>query len=195
MTASDAKSLPSIGFLTVQDYNELGLIGGYLVLNSLGRPLEFHCTAPVRPNRAQEILYGPTLEPYLYGEQIGQTLVSKGKHEPLFICTDVAPAIALREHIRQPVVLLTPRTVDPIDEPGAPRLRVDAQHPAPPRPTTRFKRFELAGYPAAVSLRRPEDCQTIVQQWQSHVDELDLMEPFARLREAINETQAGASRS
>ena len=56
---------------------EQGLFGGYLVLNLLGRPLEFHCTAPVRPNRAQEILYGPTLDPYLCGERIGQTLVGE----------------------------------------------------------------------------------------------------------------------
>ena len=79
MAASDAKSLPSIGFLTIREYEELGLIGGYLVLNVNGRPLEFHCTAPVRPNRAQQILYGPTLEPFLFGEQIGQALVSKGR--------------------------------------------------------------------------------------------------------------------
>ena len=56
------KSLPAIGFLTVTRDLEQGLFGGYLLLNALGRPLEFHCTAPVRPNRAQEILYGPTLD-------------------------------------------------------------------------------------------------------------------------------------
>ena len=70
MTASGSKAMPTVGFLTVQSFADVGLIGGYLLLNPLGRPLEFHCTAPVRPNRAQEILYGPTLAPYLYGEQI-----------------------------------------------------------------------------------------------------------------------------
>ena len=69
------KSLLAIGFLTVTRDVEQGLFGGYLVLNFLGRPLEFHCTAPVRPNRAQEILYGPTLDPYLVGERIGQALL------------------------------------------------------------------------------------------------------------------------
>ena len=73
MSASGSKSVPSVGFLTVQEFTDLGLIGGYLILNAVGRPLEFHCTAPVRPNRAQEILYGPTLAPFLYGEQIGLT--------------------------------------------------------------------------------------------------------------------------
>ena len=85
MSASGSKSVPSVGFLTVQEFTDLGLIGGYLILNAVGRPLEFHCTAPVRPNRAQEILYGPTLVPFLYGEQIGQTLVAKGKSRPMLI--------------------------------------------------------------------------------------------------------------
>ena len=82
MTASRSKSLPDIGFMTVVESAEHGFFGGYLVLNHTGRPLEFHCTAPVRPNRAQEILYGPTLKPYLYGEQIGKTLWSQTKNVP-----------------------------------------------------------------------------------------------------------------
>ncbi len=67
------------GFLTVVEHPQYGLFGGYLILNTAGRPLEFHCTAPIKPNRAQEILYGPTLESFLYGEQIGQTLISQGE--------------------------------------------------------------------------------------------------------------------
>ncbi len=77
MSSSTQKSMPAgIGFLSVIEHDELGLFGGYLVLNMAGRPLEFHCTSPVRPNRAQEILYGPTLRPFLFGEQIGQALLS-----------------------------------------------------------------------------------------------------------------------
>src|SRR6188474_707044 len=86
MTDSRPKSLPAIGFLTIVEHQESGLTGGYLVLNTLGRPLEFHCTAPLKTNRAQEILYGPTLRPFLYGEQIGQTLLEKSNFQPLFVC-------------------------------------------------------------------------------------------------------------
>src|SRR5512137_623050 len=91
MTASGAKSLATIGFLTICERPELGIVGGYLVLNTAGRPLEFHCTVPVRPSRAQEILYGPTLKPFLYGEQIGRALIAKAVSQPLFVCTDVEP--------------------------------------------------------------------------------------------------------
>jgi hypothetical protein len=93
MVASGVKTLPTIGFLTVVESEQWGFTGGLLILNVAGRPLEFHCTAPLKPNRAQVILYGPTLRPFLYGEQIGQTLLSKTKSETLFICTDVEPAM------------------------------------------------------------------------------------------------------
>ena len=79
MTSSGSKSLPAIGFLTVCEQPEQGYFGGLLVLNTNGRPLEFHCTAPVKTNRAQEILYGPTLRQYLFGEQLGPRCWARSK--------------------------------------------------------------------------------------------------------------------
>src|SRR5262245_21892116 len=64
MSSGDKRST-AIGFYTVVAHEQHGLFGGLLVLNRNGRPLEFHCTAPLKPNRAQEILYGATLESYL----------------------------------------------------------------------------------------------------------------------------------
>ena len=61
----------TFGYLSTVHTAEDGYFGGYLIISAIGRPLEFHCTSPVRPSRAQEILYGPTLQPYLMGEQIG----------------------------------------------------------------------------------------------------------------------------
>ena len=93
MSTTNAKPKPALGFLTVVEHPQHGLFGGYLLLNLAGRPLEFHCTAPIKPNRAQEILYGPTLESYLYGEQIGCTLLGQAKIEPLAVFTDRPPAL------------------------------------------------------------------------------------------------------
>ena len=64
------------------------------------------CTAPVKPNRAQQILFGPTLESYLYGEQIGQTLLTKSALQPLMVCTDVVAALAVRDYVPTPVALV-----------------------------------------------------------------------------------------
>ena len=79
MGCRDAKSMTALGFLTVIEDAPSGLFGGFLVLDLAGRPLEFHCTAPVKANRAQQILYGPTLESFLYGDHIGASLLEKAK--------------------------------------------------------------------------------------------------------------------
>ncbi len=190
MSASGSKSVPSVGFLTVQEFADLGLIGGYLILNAVGRPLEFHCTAPVRPNRAQEILYGPTLAPFLYGEQIGQTLVAKGKSRPMFVCTDVEPVLSAREFVSAPVVLITKG-----DEAASGQHRLDAAHATPAPMTRKLLRFQLASHQAAVAEEHTRDRDKVVEQWQTHASAMDLLEPFSRLREAIEEAQRGAART
>jgi len=102
--ALPAGSNKAIGFLTVVEHDLHGLFGGYLLLNETGRPLEFHCTAPVKPNRAQQILYGPTLKPFLYGEQIGATLVNKPTLVPLAVLVDRPASLAARYSVGQRVV-------------------------------------------------------------------------------------------
>lgn len=172
MTASPAKSLPCIGFLTVIEHAELGLVGGYLILNAAGRPLEFHCTAPVKPNRAQEILYGPTLRPFLVGEQIGQTLLNKSKLTPLLVCTDLADVLAVRDHTHLPVALVEANKGSEISHAHAAFTvgRNELLLPAP-----------YAG-----------DEQIIREHWPAQAEHLDLTEPFTRIREALEEAQKAA---
>jgi len=168
----------AFGFLTVVEDEQLGLFGGYLVLNTNGRPLEFHCTAPVKPNRAQEILYGPTLGDYLYGEQIGRTLLSRSQIEPRAVCTDREPALAVREHVDIPVVLVLPNECSPpsgVDDAhrdlrGAHVLRLGQS------------RVALCTHDAA---RREQT----VQRLGDVPDSFDLNEPFERIREAIEEAR------
>lgn len=106
MSDESCKPLAAYGFLTVVESAEHGLFGGYLVLSPLGRPLEFRCTAPIQASRAQEILYGPTLKPYLMAEVIGAALVDSGKSPVAAILTDrvdVLPLALLRD---EPVLLV-----------------------------------------------------------------------------------------
>jgi hypothetical protein len=195
MAASGAKALPAIGFLTVVEHADRGLTGGLLVLNAAGRPLEFHCTAPLKPNRAQQILYGPTLRPFLYGEQIGQTLLSKAKCEPLFACTDVEPAMCVRDLIALPVVLLLERTAEPRVENCSKQrtLRFDSPHSPPPPAMGRVCEFTLGAHTAAVLTRHETDRDLVLERWRPLADSLDLREPFGRIRDALEEAQRGAA--
>ncbi len=60
MSKSQAKPA-AVGFLSMVEHESLGVSGGYLVLNLAGRPLEFHFTAPLKPNRARKSFTGRRL--------------------------------------------------------------------------------------------------------------------------------------
>lgn len=205
MATGQRKPPSAVGFLTVLEHNQHGLMGGYLVLNLAGRPLEFHCTAPVKPNRAQQILYGPTLEPYLYGEQIGQALVNKSTFVPLAIFTDRPPAIAVRMAIDIPLALVLPPEAEapecsapergapssavPDDSAGAAaskNFRIDAAHAEAREP---FIRFAFGRNRLSVPMDRAADRTAIEERLVELGQSFDLAEPFARIREAIEEAQ------
>jgi hypothetical protein len=187
MTPARTHSDRAIGFLTVLEHPQFGLFGGYLVLNLLGRPLEFHCTAPVKPNRAQEILYGPTLEPFLYGEQIGQALLGEAKVEAAAIFTDQEPALAVREGCSTPTALVFLSEDSPPVGGERRMLRFDGPHDGGPR----LNCFELGRNRLAVPVGFPDDGQRIVERLADLPDSFDLAEPFDRIREAIEEAQKG----
>lgn len=173
MTAPSKSSPPCLGFLTVLENAELGFLGGYLLLNAAGRPLEFHCTAPIQANRTQAILYGPTLRPFLFGEQIGQTLLKKSKLTPIVAFTDIEPALAVREFSDSPIVLVLGATA------GSSGNGLGSQ-------------FQLATNQVVSAPGHQSDEQLIRDAWPSQADHLDLLEPFERIREALDEAQRSA---
>jgi hypothetical protein len=160
--------------------------------------LEFHCTAPIKPNRAQEILYGPTLNAFLYGEQIGQTLLSQASAQPLVVCTDCEPALAAREFVQTPLVLVlsgdgeAEQTAEPpaagpegmVEESGR-VFRLDSAHQGGPR----LVAFQLGRNRLALPQRAEEDRRLIHQRLAELAESFDLAEPFQRIREAIEEAQ------
>lgn len=161
---SISTSAATLGFLTAVEHALHGLFGGYLLLNTTGQPVEFHCTTPVKASRIQQILYGPTLEPFLYGEQIGATLVTKSAASPLLLVVDRTELLAVRPHIRVSTALvMTAET----GENGA-------------RMTIGNNRLQLA--------RQDVDQRQAIAERLAVLDEsFDLAEPFERIRAAIDE--------
>lgn len=191
MGICDTKS--AFGFLTVVNHQQYGLFGGYLLLNVAGRPLEFHCTTPIKPNRAQEILYGPTLESFLYGEQIGQTLIGQSKLKPRVVYTDREPALAAREFVAMPLALVLPPVAEaagaavpesPASTLAGKTFRIDAAHRGP-----RLLTFELGRNRLAVPDQAEADRRAIQEQCAEWAETFDLAEPFQRIRDAIEEAQ------
>ncbi len=160
----------NIGFLTVLQESS-GQLGGYLVTNGWGRPLEFRLSTAVQPNRVHQILYGPTLENYICGDLIGKTLFDKTGTTVHLIVTDRPAVLDLRLKIEVPVVCLIPRGTTGV-APGVEVL------PA------RQGREAVVCHGKFVG-----DRETIKPLLERLDDAMDLAEPFGRIREAIAEAR------
>ena len=107
MAASDKQETVRLGFLTAIEVADRGFVGGLLITNHYGRPLEFQCTAPVKANRTQEILYGPTLVPYVLGELIGRTLLEKATIKSHVLLTERPEILEARGNFNVPTALVS----------------------------------------------------------------------------------------
>ncbi len=151
---------PNVGFLAILN-DPTGTLGGLLVTNAWGRPLEFRLTSAVQPNRVQTILYGPALPGFLAGELIGKTLVDKTTTPLKWIVTDSAHALDLRLHVECPVVLTA---------------------------TTPIPNAVSAGTNLFAHERFPNDAVRIAELL-AQSPSLDLSEPFIRIRDAVIEAR------
>ncbi len=88
MSNNPGKLDQTLAFLSVRRYDNLGCCGGLLLVNTKGRPLEFHCTSPVLPSRTQTILFGRTLDEFVFCEQIAQALIAQLNQRPVAILTN-----------------------------------------------------------------------------------------------------------
>jgi hypothetical protein len=167
-TVTDRPTQPvTLGFLTVL-HESTGHIGGYLVTNAWGRPLEFRLTTAVQPNRVQEILYGSTLTEYIFADLVGKTLIEKTALQPTLVVTDTPQMLPLRARIDVPVV--------GIGFDKLPASALSLRHARSNSPIC---------YPTQFSSDAPR-----IQQLLDQIDQaVELTEPFVRVREAITEAR------
>lgn len=143
-----------------------GHVGGLLVTNHTGRPLEFQCTTPVKPDRTQEILYGQALRPWLLGELIGGTLLNRVSIKPDLVVVCNEEMLELRNHTDTPVACLNDtssgnRTTAP-QKIGGRQLRFHHEHTA--------------------------DAAFVESRAHLVPEQADLEEPLGRVQEALSET-------
>jgi hypothetical protein len=192
-------SIPlKLGFVTALE-EPTGYLGGYLVTNAWGRPLEFRVSNPVQPNRVQQILYGDTLRPYIFADLIGKTLVEKTGTGVHLIITDCRAALDLRRLIEIPMVWLTPVPLSPggrgVRDEGAPgqdelSLRFYSRSTSSPDPAE--SDAQVLSLSAGKVYCHPEfaaDKPAVRKLIEQLPDCLDLAEPFVRIREAIGEAR------
>ncbi|MFM1995756.1 MAG: hypothetical protein RLZZ111_143 [Planctomycetota bacterium] len=175
--AGTAAAPRSYGFLTAVESAAHGIFGGYLLVDPLGRPLEFHCTAPVKVSRAQQILFGASLPSHLHGQQIGGTLLAEGTLTPDVVLTDYEPLLHVRSHTSLPVALVhTPAVADP-------------QAGAAPQALFVAGGFEMGGARVSTHAADADREHVVREALEQLATAVDLREPFERIRAAIDEAQ------
>lgn len=158
-----------LGFLTLL-HEPSGYLGGYLVTNLWGRPLEFRLSTAVQPNRVQQILYGFTLTDYIYAEVIARTLVEKTTAAASVIFADQLAVLDLRNHINIPVVWIADDESQPEEKGIVVRSAGDKR-------------------PALVTHRQFAGDVPRIGEIADQLGRLDLLEPFTRIRDAIAEAR------
>lgn len=152
-----------------------GYVGGYLVTNSWGRPLEFRLSTAVQPNKIQQILYADTLTEYLCADLIGKTLIDKTATPVQFLFVDTLLALPLRTRLDIPVLAVLPK-----DSPELASLS-----------ETEYRRIShrCSVVPLVHEAKHDADVPTI-QELLERIDAgLDISEPFLRIREAMTEAR------
>lgn len=167
--------LTHVGFLTILNEGN-SYVGGYLVTNIWGRPIEFRLSSAVQPNKVQQILYANTLVPYICADLIGKTLIDKAGVPIQLVVTDRLEVLDLRLKLEIPVIWLAPSE-------GATSRPTSLTQPTPGPATP----------PEASCIRchssHPEDVD-LTRAMLAHLNNpLDLAEPFTRIREAIAEAR------
>ena len=188
-----------LGFLSAIGDVDNGFVAGLLVTNQFGRPLEFQCTTPVKPNHTQVLLYGPTLVPFVLGELMGRTLIEKVHLKPHLILTDCDEILELRNHISIPTACLVCEGVRPVEqvEPTSRSHSDDGvfqQTAAGGSPEESSRTVEIGGQTFRFHPGFSTDSSQLQQIAGESVVHIDLAEPLERVRVALDETRsAGAA--
>jgi hypothetical protein len=98
----------SIAFLDVMTFeNGKAFRGGIFVTDINTYPLEFRVTTPIRPTPLQTVLYGGTLEDYIYIELVALPLLESIKSKPAFVFVSSERFLNARPRTHLPIFHLT----------------------------------------------------------------------------------------
>jgi hypothetical protein len=150
-----------LAFMDVILFSDGAIRGGILTTDIETRPYEFRITSAIKPSQLQQMLYGTSLKDYVYGELICAPLIKATKEKISFVLTRERYIMEVRPLVGVPIVLLA------YNEKGA----ADGVKPI----SFQVHKDYSSEFSPAQTVLTP-----ITQK-------LDLMEPFERLKLALNE--------
>ena len=170
----------TLGYVLSQAVADDVFMGGAMVTDAYGLPLEFRYTEPVRATKLQRILYGDVLEKYIHGDVIAGNLISRLDQKPeLFLVSDPAVLDAVQASGRKAAQLSASR-VPPLKEFGAWQDISDTEYFLQVTDSGSPVRVRLPGRGPDLSLRA-EVTRLLTEIGRT----MDPTEPVARIEAAI----------
>jgi hypothetical protein len=83
-----SKDGPRPGYLVVRADEGGAYVGGLMVTDASGLPVDFRYTDPITPTRLQRALYGGVLDRYLRSEVVLRTLLDALETAPTLLVVD-----------------------------------------------------------------------------------------------------------
>jgi hypothetical protein len=152
-----------IGYLSVMNIDGKHL-GGVLVINDLGIPVEFKYSEPVTPTKLQEIIYGNSLEYYLHAEIIAKGLVQRLENKPEVILVQDPTLLFDKNAV---MVTLLPQPVSEKKEGNEAVVNFNNK---------------------SIRITFPENAkvdENVVQKILDYASKIDILEPFDRVEKAL----------
>lgn len=170
----------SVGYLLSLAVAENVFMGGAMVTDPYGLPLEFRYTEPVRATKLQRVLYGDVLETYIQTDVILANLLDRLEEKPsLFIVSDSTFLGALDRQGRT-VVWLAPTRGTPLKEAGATQEIAEGEF---------LIQLEEAGGPTRVKTAPSSGSAVGTEQIGATLAEaaksMDILEPLRRVEAAV----------
>ncbi|MEI7940037.1 MAG: hypothetical protein WCK27_25410 [Verrucomicrobiota bacterium] len=101
----DTTAKTVIAFLGFREFDDgEAYRGAILVTDESSKPLEFRCTAPIRPTQLQRTLYGKSLLPHVLTELIAVPLISSVREKPQLILIGDEAYFDVRHKVPMPVI-------------------------------------------------------------------------------------------
>ncbi len=170
------------GFLVVRVEDDGTYVGGLMVTDATGLPLDFRYTDPITPTRLQRALYGGVLDRYLRTEVVLRTLLDALEEAPsLLVVND--PDLLDEPIDLCPVALVSHSGLDALGTTGSRSAQ---------GPRSFLLQASEAGHPLRVTLAEGSPDEALVTSaLVALARRMDPLEPAERVRDALAVIVAG----
>ena len=166
-----------IGYILANEMGEDTFIGGLLVTDQKGFPIEFRYTDPVTPSALQRVIYGNALDRYLIVEVIARSLIESVTDKPDLFITNSRLILELNDLLSAPLISIQEGNESPFPELGHVSKLENGDILMQIHPTGSPAHITYAGDEAGF-----DKIQPIIE---GAGGEMNLLEPLKRINEAL----------